>query len=128
MSAPRGTTWLLSVAVVVGIGPWGGLAGGALFWGIADGLGAPHSIESWGLWLASAGFTLGYGLSSYVAFRLVRRSPRLLGGLVAVIAVLVALSMAADTSGWDVLYLFVPGIVLAVALMWWAGRAKRGVS
>ena len=85
-------TWALRAAVVVGIGPWGGLAGGALFGLAAIGLGAERSIESWGIWLALVGFVLGFVASCYLGFRLVQRWPRAAGGVVVLSAVLVVVS------------------------------------
>jgi hypothetical protein len=74
--------------------------------------------------LALVGFTLGYAASCYLAFRLVQRSPRVVGGAVVFIAVLVALSLLADSSGWDWLYLWVPGVLLGVAAIWFARRTR----
>lgn len=110
---------------MIGVGPWGGLAGGAVFGVVAIALGAPRSLESWAIWFALVGFTLGYGATSYVAYRIVRRSPRVAGGAVVLVAVLVAISVAADSSGWDWLYLFVPGAVLAGLLVLVAQRRAR---
>jgi hypothetical protein len=113
---------LLPVAVVVGVGPWGGLAGGWLFGAIAIALGAPRSVESWGLWAALVGFTLGFGASSYGVMRLVDRWPRTLGLAAGVLATLAVVTTLAEPYGWDWLYLMLPGAALAALAVRYARR------
>lgn len=116
---------------ILGIGPWGSLAGAALFWLIGDTLGVSFSPgegayfpEGWPvLWLL-LGLTLGFAASSYAALRLMERSPRVLGGIVTVFALLSVAATIADSSGWDTLAIWIPGLLLAVVVVCW-GRWRR---
>lgn len=121
MSTSIASPWrrrVLQAAVIIGVGPWGGLALGAAFGGIAIALGAPRSYDSWGLGVGMLGFMIGWPISSILAMRLVDRSPRALGGAVVLWAVLVGAASVADSSGWDTLLVFfAPAAVLAVLAM-----------
>jgi hypothetical protein len=92
---PRWRHFLRMAIAVVGVGPWGALAGGALFWLGADLAGAPHDIESWGLWVALGGAVVGFVASSYRAMRAMDRYPRAATAVVAVAAALVVVSSVA---------------------------------
>lgn len=92
--------------------------------GIATALGAPRSFDSWGFGLFLIGFVIGWPIASVLAMGLVERSPRALGGVVVVWAIVVGAAMVADRSGWDTrLVLFAPAALrcaghapLAIAL------------
>src|SRR3954470_1677898 len=87
----------LPVAAVVGIGPWGAVAGLFVFAWTAIGLGAPRSFDSWALWFGLLGMTLGFAFSSWGAVWLVRGSPRACGAVaLAAAALVVASSVAAS--------------------------------
>jgi len=117
--------WALPVAAVIGVGPWGALAGLFLFLQIAIWMGAPRTFDSWGLWLGLVGMTLGFALSSWGAVWLVRRSPRVCGAVAIIAALLVIASSLADPlNSVESLYLFGPGAVLAVAVLLIARRRK----
>lgn len=118
---------MLPIAVLIGIGPWGALAGFMAFGFGAVALGAPQGLDSWSLAAGLLGALLGYPVSCWIGLRLVRRRPRGFGTVVAGLAGLaVASTLAGPSGGWDdaALY-FGPGLVLASALTAWSLRRRR---
>lgn len=122
--------WILPTAAVLGVGPWGSLAGGALFWLAGDAVGVTYAdpglfnFRFWPFMWLLLGVTVGFAAGSHLALRLVQRSPRALGSIVVLWALLMLSVTLADFSGWDGLYFWVPGALLAVAVVRHrAGRA-----
>lgn len=115
--------WVLPVAAVLGVGPWGSLAGGALFWLIGEAVGVTFAdpglmnFRFWPLMWLLLGLTVGFAAGAYLALRLVQRSPRALGGILALWAVLTLSATVADSSGWDGLYIWLPGLLLGFAVV-----------
>lgn len=122
--------WVLPTAAVLGVGPWGSLAGAGLVWLIGDALGVTFadpgllSLRLWpSMWLL-LGLTVGFATGACLALRLVQRSPEVLGGILVLWAGLTVAAMVADASGWDWLYLWAPGLVLATAVVWRRPRRR----
>ena len=122
--------WVLPAAAVLGVGPWGGIAGAALFLLAGEAVGVTFSDPGFFnyrtgpfLWLL-LGLTLGWAVAAYVTFGLVERSPRLLGVPVAAFAGLSIAPTLLDPSGWDWLYLALPGIALAAVVVWLRSRRR----
>jgi hypothetical protein len=115
--------WILPSAAVIGAGPWGGLAGATLFWLAGRAVGVTFAdpgllnFRFWPFMWLLLGLTLGFAASAHLALRLVQRSPRVLGGILVLWAVLMLSITLADSSGWDWLYVWVPGAVLAAAVV-----------
>jgi len=121
--------WILPTAAVLGVGPWGSLAGAALVWLAGEAIGVTwadpglFNIRFWpGLFLL-LGLTVGFAAGAYLALRLVQRSPKALGGILVLWTALTLTATLADSSGWDGLYIWVPGLLLAIAVVW--RRARR---
>ncbi len=121
--------WILPTAAVLGVGPWGSIAGAGLFWLAGEAVGVTYadpglfSLRFWpGMWLL-LGLTLGFAAGAYLALRLVQRSPRVLGSIVVLWAALMLAITLADSSGWDGLYIWVPGALLAALVV--RHRARR---
>lgn len=120
----RWQRWVLPTAAVLGVGPWGGLAGAALFWLVGEAAGVTFAdpgilnFRTWPfLWLV-LGFALGWAAVAYATLRLVERSPRLLGVLVVAFAGLSLAPTVFDPSSWDSLYLASPGLAVAATAVW----------
>lgn len=125
----RWRRWILPSAAIVGVGPWGALAGGALFWLAGEVVGVTYAdpgmfnVRFWPFLWVLLGFVIGFAASAYLALRLAQRSPRVLGGILVLWAALMAWLMLADSTGWDSLYVWVPGALLAIPVV--RHRARR---
>jgi len=120
--------WILPAAAVLGIGPWGALAGAALFWLAGEAAGVTFAdpgllnLRFWpSMWLL-LGLTVGFAAGAYLALRLAQRSPKVLGGILVLWTALTLTATLADSSGWDWLYIWVPGLLLATAVVWRRSR------
>ena len=115
--------WVLPAAAVLGVGPWGALAGAALFWLAGESVGVTFtdpglfSFRFWPFMWLLLGFALGWTAAAYATLRLVERSPRLLGVFVVVFACLSLAPTVFEPSRWDGLYLALPGVPLAAAVV-----------
>lgn len=123
--------WVLPAAAVLGVGPWGALAGAALVWVVGDSAGVTFAdpgllaFRFWpAMWLL-LGLSVGFAVGAYLALRLVERSPRALGGLLVLWAALTVTASLADPSGWDWLVVWVPGLLLSTAVVRRQARPPR---
>ena len=120
---PKWQRWGMASAAVLGVGPWGALAGAALFWFLGDAVGVTFadpglfSFRFWPfLWLL-VGLACGFAAGSCAALRLVERSPKAVGVVVVALAGLTVATTLVDPGGWDWLYLWVPGLLAAVVVV-----------
>lgn len=94
-----------------------------MFWVTGEALGVTFAdpglfnFRFWPFMWLLLGLTLGFAAAAYGALRLVQRSPKALGGLLVVWATLTVAATLAEPSGWDGLYFWVPGLVLAAAVV-----------
>lgn len=120
--------WILPTAAVLGVGPWGALLGAALFWLAGEAVGVTFAdpglfnVRFWPFMWLLLGFTVGFAAGAYLALRLAQRSPKVLGGILVLWTALTLTAMLADSSGWDSLYFWVPGLLLATAVVWRRSR------
>jgi hypothetical protein len=124
--------WVLPVAAVLGAGPWGALAGAALFWVMGEAVGVtfadpglfPQFRPLPFLWLL-LGFSAGFVAAAYGALRLVQRWPRVLGAALVAWTGLTVAATLSEPSGWDWLYVYLPGLVPAAGIVWLRTRRAR---
>lgn len=121
--------WVLPSAAVLGVGPWSALAGAALFWLGGRAVGVTYADDGllnfrfWPFMWLLLGLTVGFAVGAYLALRLVERSPKALGGLVVLWTAASVGAAVADASGLDWLYVWIPGLLLAAAIV--SRRVRR---